>query len=86
MAGFHLLFNSDREANASGLYGSKSKRVLRRYDYSKRPSGAWLKSNIGWLIATLLAFILFAILTLRALRRPLLIPEEPELAPPAPSP
>lgn len=86
MAGFHLLFNSDREANVSGLYGSKSKRVLRLYDYSKRPSGAWLKGNIGWLIAALLAIILFATLTLRALRRPLLIPEEPELTSPAPSP
>ncbi|NIP94786.1 MAG: hypothetical protein GWO24_15605 [Akkermansiaceae bacterium] len=50
-AGFQLLFNSDRADNAGGLYSARSKRVVRRYDYSKMPSLGWLASNFGWLVA-----------------------------------
>ena len=49
MAGFHLLFNSDRDGNPYGLYNSKSKRLVRKYDFSKMPSPTWMGSNFGWL-------------------------------------
>ena len=45
MAGFHLVFNSDRSGNDFGLYHAKSKRVLRRYNYSKMPTSAWFGSG-----------------------------------------
>ncbi|MFP6693078.1 MAG: hypothetical protein VB875_08680 [Pirellulales bacterium] len=60
MAGFHLMFNSNRGDNPDALYGSISKRVVRRYDYSKSPDGTWMADNIGWLLgmaATLFAFV-----------------------------
>ncbi|MEI6340258.1 MAG: hypothetical protein WCQ57_17030 [Verrucomicrobiota bacterium] len=68
MAGFHLLFNSNRDGNAAGLYSVKSKRVVRRFDYAGLPSSAWLWSNLGWLITALLALIFFLRLAYRAFR------------------
>ncbi len=72
-AGFELLFNSDRAGGAAGLYSAKSKRVVRDFDYGKMPSGAWVRSNIGWLIAALLALAAFLYLAFRALKP---MPEE----------
>ncbi|KAB2646444.1 MAG: hypothetical protein DVB27_07160 [Verrucomicrobia bacterium] len=68
MAGFHLLFNSNRDGNAAGLYSAKSKRVVRRFDYAGLPSSVWLWSNLGWLITALLALIFFLRLAYRAFR------------------
>ncbi|MDH3584555.1 MAG: hypothetical protein OER86_10105, partial [Phycisphaerae bacterium] len=67
MAGFHLMFNSDRDPAVTGLYGAKSRRVVRRFDYSKMPSGAWLYDNLGLLIGLIAALVLFFWLTWRAL-------------------
>ena len=47
MAGFNLMFNSGRNKNSDALYGAMSRRVERRYDYSKMPTGAWMTGNIG---------------------------------------
>ena len=70
MAGFHLMFNSDRKDNPAGLYGAMSKRVVRRYDKSKMPDGTWMQDNIELLFGT--AGALFAVLfgTWFALRKP----------------
>ncbi|MFP6873620.1 MAG: hypothetical protein VCA55_08920 [Verrucomicrobiales bacterium] len=70
MAGFHLLFNSNRGGNTFNLYGAKSKRVVKKYDYTKMPSGAWFVRNIGWLIALMVALVLFIYLARRAMRQP----------------
>ncbi len=82
MAGFHLLFNSDR-TGATQLYGAKSKRVVRRFDYSKVPPGAWLKENWLLLSALLVAAILFLWVFIRALRR---FPVRGEVEEPDPEP
>ena len=47
MAGFNLMFNSDRDKTPDALYGAMSRRVERRYDYSKMPAGTWMTDNIG---------------------------------------
>lgn len=85
MAGFHLLFNSDRSGNDFGLYHAKSKRVLRRYNYSKMPTSAWFGSNAGWLIAFVLSGVLLVYLSLRAFRKPSPPLDEPDavVQPPA---
>ena len=85
MAGFHLLFNSDRSGNDFGLYHAKSKRVLRRYNYSKMPTSAWFGSNAGWLIAFFLSGALLVYLSLRAFRKPSAQPDESDVVvqPPA---
>ena len=71
MAGFHLLFNrSNRDTNTSSLFSAKSKRVVKKYDYTKMPSGAWFARNIGWLIALVASLALFIYLTRRAMRQP----------------
>jgi len=72
MAGFHLMFNSSRDENRDALYGAMSKRVVRRYDYSKMPDGAWMVDNIGWLFG--MAGALFALVSGAwfALRKPAL--------------
>ena len=70
MAGFHLLFNSNRDGSPYGLYNAKSKRVVRRYDYSKGPSAAWFGTNWGWLIALVVSGALLVWLSLRAFRQP----------------
>ncbi|MFL2478737.1 MAG: hypothetical protein ACJ0K4_04215 [Verrucomicrobiales bacterium] len=69
MAGFHLLFNSDREQSLSSLYGTKSKRVMMRFDYSKMPSMAWIKNNFVLLSSALVLLILFIVLFVRAFKR-----------------
>ena len=78
MAGFHLLFNSDREGNPYGLYNAKSKRVVRRFDYSKTPTGYWYGRNVWLLIALLLSGSLLVYLYLRAFRKPSPQEQEPE--------
>ncbi len=69
MAGFHLLFNSDRKESISSLYGTKSKRVMIDYDYSKMPSMAWVKNNLVLLGSALTLFMLFIFLFIRAFKR-----------------
>ncbi|MFP6900236.1 MAG: hypothetical protein VCA36_04800 [Opitutales bacterium] len=76
MAGFHLLFNSNRDGNPYGLYNAKSKRVVRRYNYSKTPDSAWFGSNLGWLIGLVLSGALLVWLSLRAFRKPKPAPVE----------
>jgi hypothetical protein len=70
MAGFHLMFNSSRDKNPDALYGAMSKRVVRKYDYSKMPDGTWMADNIGWFFG--LAGALFSVVfgTWFALRKP----------------
>lgn len=58
MAGFHLMFNSGRDGNPEALYGAMSRRVERRLDYSKMPSGAWMAGNLGWLLGLLASLLL----------------------------
>ncbi len=70
MAGFHLLFNSNREGDNHSLYSAKSKRVIKKYDYSKMPSGAWFVRNIGWLIALIASLGIFIFLVRKAMRQP----------------
>ncbi len=70
MAGFHLLFNSNREGGTHSLYSAKSKRVIKKYDYTKMPSGAWFVRNIGWLIALVASLALFIYLARKAMRQP----------------
>jgi hypothetical protein len=70
MAGFHLLFNSDRNGNPYDLYQAKSKRVIRKFDYSKTPSTDWFGRNIELLIGLLLTGVLFVFAYLRAFRKP----------------
>ncbi len=69
MAGFHLLFNSDRDQSISSLYGAKSKRVMINYDYSKMPSVEWIKNNLILLSSAFLVLILFIVLFIRAFKR-----------------
>ena len=76
MAGFHLLFNSDRKESISSLYGAKSKRVMMRYDYSNMPSMAWVKSNLVLLGSALILFVLFIILFIRVFKRSRNVAEE----------
>ena len=66
MAGFHLLFNSDRDGNEYGLYDARSKRVIRRFDYSKTPDGGWYGRNAWWLAGLALSGALLVWLSLRA--------------------
>jgi hypothetical protein len=76
MAGFHLLFNSDRKQSISSLYGTKSKRVMMRYDYSKMPPMTWVKNNLVLLGSALTLFILFIFLFIRAFKRTQSVTEE----------
>jgi hypothetical protein len=71
MAGFHLMFNSSRSDNPEALYGAMSKRVVRRYDYSKMPDGTWMSDNIGWLLAVAAAFFALLFGAWFAVRRPM---------------
>ena len=75
MAGFHLLFNSDRKQSISSLYGTKSKRVTMRYDY-KMPPMTWVKNNLVLLGSALTLFILFIFLFIRAFKRVQSVTEE----------
>ncbi|MBG30474.1 MAG: hypothetical protein CMI31_10810 [Opitutae bacterium] len=80
MAGFHLLFNSDRDGNEYGLYDARSKRVVRRFDYSQTPDGAWFGRNAGWLFGFVLSGALLIYLCLRAFRKPIAPQDEQEKA------
>ena len=80
MAGFHLLFNSDRTGNPFGLYNAKSKRVVRRYDYTKMPSSDWFGRNLGLLFAFVLSLGLLVYLYLRWFRKSSPKAPEPEVA------
>ncbi len=81
MAGFHLLFNSDRAGGKLRLYEAKSKRVVRRFDYTKVPPAEWLKANFLLVAALVLVAMLCVWLLVRALRRfPAVEPgESPEI-------
>jgi hypothetical protein len=57
-AGFHLLFNSDRDQNSSGLYSTRSKRVVRRHDY-RMPGWNWISGNLGWILGLVLVLVGF---------------------------
>ena len=85
MAGFHLLFNSDRDGNAFGLYNAKSKRVVRRYDYSKMPPSDWFGNNLGLLFAFILSLALLVYLFLRWFRKPSPKVPDPEVVADSPS-
>ena len=49
------MFNSDRGETADVLYGSKSRRLVRRYDYTNLPSPGWLFRNLPWILLLLAA-------------------------------
>jgi hypothetical protein len=70
MAGFHLMFNSDRADNPDALYGAMSKRVVRRYDTSKMPDGTWMQDNIELLFGVAGALFALVFGTWFALRKP----------------
>tara|TARA_B100000686_G_scaffold74144_1_gene80101 strand:- start:74 stop:1009 length:936 start_codon:yes stop_codon:yes gene_type:complete len=75
MAGFNLLFNSSRDEQPNQLYGALSKRVERRYDYSRMPSGAWVSGNLSMVLAFSLALIVLIGSGWFAMRKPRLLPE-----------
>ena len=85
MAGFHLLFNSNRDGNPFGLFDAKSKRVVRRYDYSQMPSSDWFGRNLGLLFVFALSLGLLVYLYLRWFRKnsPKPLQEEVAAEPPA---
>ncbi len=87
-AGFHLLFNSDRDQNANGLYSARSKRVVRRHDYTKMPGWKWISGNLGWIIGLVLALVGFVWFSKRALTAGKADPDENLSAetPPDPDP
>ena len=70
MAGFHLMFNSDRAGNPDSLYGAMSKRVVRRYDKSKMPDGSWMQDNIELIFGFTGALLTLVLGTWFALRKP----------------
>ena len=70
MAGFHLLFNSDRNGNPYDLYEAKSKRVIRKFDYSKVPTSDWFGRNVELLVGLFLTGVLLIYSYLRAFRKP----------------
>ena len=69
MAGFHLLFNSDRSPQKTELFGAKSKRLEKRHNYLKLPSFSWIGDNLFLTIALLLTLTSFVFLTRRALKK-----------------
>ncbi len=69
MAGFHLLFNSDRSPQKTGLFDAKSKRLEKRHNYLKLPSFSWIGDNLFLTIALLLTVTSFVFLTRRALKK-----------------
>ncbi|MBL67502.1 MAG: hypothetical protein CMO74_03470 [Verrucomicrobiales bacterium] len=70
MAGFNLMFNSARDKNSDALYGAMSRRVERRYDYSKMPTGAWMADNIQMILALAGALMVLVGSTWYAIRDP----------------
>jgi hypothetical protein len=82
MAGFNLMYNSSRGENPDALYGAMSKRVVRRYDYSKMPDGAWMSDNIGWLLGMGGAALMLAFGSWFAIRKPSVSGDEIEVSEP----
>lgn len=82
MAGFRLVFSSDRDAdgNRFKLYLSDSKIVFQRYDYSNLPTPGWLVDNHGTsllvLAAGMIAFIILFIRAVGKMKRMAAKPEE----------
>ena len=70
MAGFNLIYNSDRDPKTGDLYGAMSRRVERRYDYSKMPTSAWYSTNLGMVTAFAAALLILIGSTWFALRKP----------------
>jgi hypothetical protein len=68
MAGFQLLFNSDREGKTGALYSAGSRRIERRYDYLKLPSFGWIFRNLHWILLFAGTTTACVWLTRRALR------------------
>lgn len=66
-AGFQLLFNKDEKQNASSLYASTSKRVVRQHSLFIMPDAMWLATNAPWLAGFFIALIVLAITTQRAI-------------------
>jgi hypothetical protein len=50
MAGFHLLFNTDRGNDSGALFSAKSRRLDLRYDYLRLPGLRWIGRNVPWLL------------------------------------
>ena len=69
MAGFHLLFNSDREAARPKLFISKSKRLQKRHNYFQIPNLNWLSKNLTLILCLGIFITAFIFLTRRALKR-----------------
>lgn len=67
MAGFHLLFNSDREGDEEALYSTKSRRLDLRYDYSRFPGLGWIGRNVLWLLLLVVTIVSGGWLTRRAI-------------------
>lgn len=68
MAGFHLLFNSDRDGDRPALFGSMSRRLERRYNYARLPGAAWMLRNLPWLLTFVAAIAACIWLTRRAIK------------------
>lgn len=66
MAGFHLLFDSDRDGEGGALYSAESRRLDLRYDYAKLPGLGWIMGNVGWLLLLVAAIATGVWLTRRA--------------------
>jgi hypothetical protein len=47
-----------------------SRRVERRYDYSKMPTGAWMADNIGWVLGLAAALMILIGSAWFAIRKP----------------
>jgi len=69
MAGFHLLFNSDREAARPKLFSSKSKRLQKRHNYFQIPNLNWLSKYLTLILCLGIFITAFVFLTRRALKR-----------------
>ena len=86
-AGFHLLFNSDRDENGNALYSARSKRVVRRFDLTKMPDLNWIMGNLPWILLLLISLTGFVWLTKRAVSTGKRPPRGslPDKAPPDPA-
>lgn len=67
LAGFQLLFSSDRGNNPGELFVANSRRVERRHNLLKLPSAAWLSDNFLWLLGMALALFALVFSTRRAI-------------------
>ena len=67
MAGFHLLFNSDRESPTGALYSAKSRRLVRQQSMFQLPGFGWMLANLPWILLFLAGAGGCCFLTKRAL-------------------